>query len=75
MSVHSDFIYRLAELVEYAETHNLKIASMILAAAVEEISPTVAKSHAQIIQAPCAAKAVKGPFLRLIQGGRAAQPN
>jgi hypothetical protein len=68
--LHTDFIYRLAELVEYAETNDLEVASLALTAAVEVIAPTVAQAQREKVQTRCAASAVKSPHLRLIQGGQ-----
>lgn len=67
MGAHAEFIYRLSDLVEYAEYHDLEVASLALKAAAEVIAPSIAQSiSAQMqISQPSAR-----PKLRLINGGR-----
>lgn len=44
MGAHAEFIFRLVNLVEYAEQHDLEVASLALNAAVEVIAPSIAHS-------------------------------
>jgi len=69
MGAHAEFIYRLVDLVEYAENNDLEVASLALNAAVEVIAPSIARSIADKIAAPCAATPVGKPQLRVIAGG------
>lgn len=43
MTSHSDFITKLLELVEYAETHDLEVPFLALNATVELIAPSLAR--------------------------------
>jgi hypothetical protein len=73
---HSEFIYRLANLVEYAESHDLKVASLALNAAVEVIAPSIAQTIAEQTNASIqgAGAPSSRPNLRVIIGGRADAP-
>ncbi len=70
MGAHAEFIYRLAGLVEYAEHHDLEVASLALNAAVEVIAPSIAKSISEKVNAPCATAIPQRPVFRVIEGGR-----
>ncbi len=78
MGAHAEFIYRLVDLVEYAESHDLEVASLALNAAVEVIAPSIASSIFDKIAAPSAAQETgqtpARPRLRVIIGGLA-QPD
>ena len=74
MQPHSEFIYRLANLVEYAESHDLKVASLALNAAVEVIAPSIAQSIAAQTSIQGAGAPSSRPNLRVIIGGRADMP-
>lgn len=69
MGAHAEFIYRLADLVEYAELNDLEVASLALNAAVEVIAPSIARDISDKISAPCALHPAARPALRLIHGG------
>lgn len=43
MTAHSDFITKLLDLVEYAETHDLEVPYLALNATVELIAPSLAR--------------------------------
>ncbi len=43
MTLHSDFITKLLELVEYAEEHDLEVPFLALNATVELIAPSLAR--------------------------------
>ncbi len=74
MGAHAEFIYRLVDLVEYAENNDLEVATLALNAAVEVIAPSIAKSILDKIAEPCATELPHRPRLRLIAGGLAHQP-
>lgn len=43
LTAHSDFMIKLLELVEYAETHDLEVPYLALNATVELIAPSLAR--------------------------------
>ena len=47
MSVHTEFFNRLAQLVEYAETHDLEVPMLALNAALEVIAPNMVNQRVQ----------------------------
>lgn len=77
MTVHSVFITKLLELVEYAQTHDLEVPYLALNATVELIAPSLAKkmtvgsdaavSHQHI--AYSAPKPARSLHLTVIAGG------
>ncbi len=71
MGTHAEFIYRLVDLVEYAEDNDMEVASLALNAAVEVIAPAIAKSISARISAPCATQMPRRPQFRVIIGGLA----
>ena len=74
MGAHAEFIYRLVDLVEYAENNDLEVATLALNAAVEVIAPSIAKSIAAKIAEPAVIDVPRRPRLRVITGGRAVSP-
>ncbi|MFN3606748.1 MAG: hypothetical protein ACK4SS_06055 [Cypionkella sp.] len=73
MSAHAEFIYRLVDLVEYAENNDLEVASLALNAAVEMIAPSIAQSiYVNMASPSVTVQKRKRPELRVIQGGRGA---
>ena len=75
MGLHSEFIYRLVDLVEYAETNDLKVASLALNAAVEVIAPSIAQNISHGIAAAEQGAAQRSrPNLRVIIGGLSGGP-
>jgi hypothetical protein len=70
MSAHAEFIYRLVDLVEYAENNDLEVASLALNAAVEMIAPSIAQSiYVNMASPSVTVQKRKRPELRVIQGG------
>lgn len=69
MVAHAEFIYRLADLVEYAKDNDLMVASLALNAAVEVITPSIGKTVSDKISAPCVTQVPRRPTLRVIAGG------
>ena len=69
MVAHADFIYRLADLGEYAKDNDLMVASLALNAAYEVITPSIDKTVSDKINAPCVTRAPRRPMLRVIAGG------
>ncbi len=69
MVAHADFMYRLVDLVEYAKSNDLMVASLALNAAFEVITPSINKSVSDKISAPCVTQVPRRPKLRVIAGG------
>lgn len=77
MTAHSEFITKLLELVEYAETHDLEVPYLALNATVELIAPSLARkmtvgaaaSHQTRAFPAVVAKPVRSLQLKLIPGG------
>ena len=69
MVAHTDFIFLLVDLVEYAKANNLMVASLALNAAFEVITPSIDKTVLDKISAPCVTQAPRKPALRVIAGG------
>lgn len=47
MSVHTEFLARLLQLVEYAEAHDLEVPTLALNAALEVIAPNMVKTRVE----------------------------
>ena len=75
MVAHADFIYRLADLVEYAKDNDLMVASLALNAAYEVITPSIDNTVSEKISAPCVTQVHRPPALRVIAGGLSCSPD